>query len=104
MKTNTQKQPAQIANGRSLLQSQQVQQAPINFNQPVNISQNFVPPKMSNITPTQFLQQHPQVGSQVLGGTYGRRQQRVPVKQPDVFNDDEPIVEKVKEEKKDAKI
>lgn len=45
--------------------------------------------------------------NQVSGGTYGtygRRQQRVPVQQPDVFNDDEPIVQRVKEEKKDAKI
>jgi hypothetical protein len=43
--------------------------------------------------------------SNVFGGSYGRRPQarNAPV-QPAIFNDDEALIERVKEEKKDAKI
>lgn len=95
MKVNSQQQPAQLFNGPTRFQSQQVQQAPMNYNQPVNIS---VPPGMSNQNQVQFIQQQQPVTHQVFGGMYGRRQQQhVPVKHPDVFNDDEAIIEKVKE-------
>ena len=43
--------------------------------------------------------------SNVFGGSYGKRQQNRngPI-QPEIFNDDEALIERVKEEKKDAKI
>lgn len=63
-----------------------VQQGPVSFNQPAQISQNFVPPQLLNQMPQQ------QQTRQVLGGVYGRRQQHNPIKNPDVFNDDEAIV------------
>ena len=87
-----------------------VQQAPQNLSFPVQTGNMnnamfqqqqqvpFLPPQMS--TNNNFQQQ------QVRGGMYGRRNVQNPnsEKQPDVFNDDEALIERVKEEKKDAKI
>jgi len=91
-----------------------VQSGPGSFNQPNQISNvNFVPPQMSNANmafqqniqqvpqqiPQQFYQQTMAPQQQVRGGVYGRQQfaGQNQIKQPDVFNDDEAIVEKVKE-------
>ena len=67
-----------------------VQQGPVSFNQPAQISQNFVPSQLLNQMPQQQMAQ--QQTRQVFGGVYGRRQQHNPIKNPDVFNDDEEIV------------
>lgn len=93
----------------------QVQQGPGSYTQQVQMpGVNLIPQQVSNSNITQQpIQQFnqlfggpQQVAQQVHGGFYGRRPQQGPnqAKQPDVFNDDEAIVEKVKEEKKDAKI
>jgi len=87
MANNIQQLPIQPINGSSLFQ---VQQGPASFNQPVQITQNFVPPQMAN--QMQIPQQTINGPRQVFGGVYGRRNLQNSVKHPDVFNDDEAIV------------
>lgn len=65
------------------------QQGPVSFNQPVQM-QNFIPPQMQTQGP---IYQAPQ---QIMGGMYGRRNVHNPIKHPEVFNDDEAIIERVK--------
>ena len=61
------------------------------FSQQVNVPQQFAQQRIPQQQTTNSLFGVPQ--QQVRGGTYGRRpQQHDPVKQSDVFNDDEAIV------------
>jgi hypothetical protein len=86
------------------VQPQQFQfpvQAPI-FQQS-NQMQAQMQAQMQTFAPQQQYVNAP--SSNVFGGSYGRRQQTrsAPI-QPEIFNDDEALIERVKEEKKDAKI